>query len=302
MATEALTCPQCGAAAPADARDTRPPTCRYCGARVRFAPAAARTGGRPPRQGPPVVPVLIGAAVFVGLAFGIAGVFIARTEGAPPDPAGAHRAPSQPVRVSQPAPPEPEPVAPPTATFALHHTMVSVGTNLHVLGVVQNTSAVAVRSPDVHVILTDAAGADVHADHGYAAIDILQPGERSPVDVLIQDAPPHEGLRTEVTVRAATWQPTPAPGLVVTPLAPVEAGRIWRFSGAVRNDGPDPARFVKVRITGWDDQDKLVGIAETYAAGEEGLPAGATARYATSRGMWAARPARFEVEVGGRAP
>lgn len=298
MPTEALTCPQCGAAAPAGAPDTGLHDCGYCGARVRFTSGTrAPHGPRTPR-GAPAVPLLLGAVLFIGLAFGIAAFFI-RAQDPAPDAPGAHHAPASVVVVSQPAP---DPAPPPTATFDLHHSVVSVGTNLHVLGLVTNTSAVAVRSPEVHVILTDAAGTDLHADHGYATIDILQPGQTSPIDILIRDAPAHEGMRTEVTVREATWQPTPAGGLVVAPLPPTEDGRTWRFSGEVRNEGEGPAQFVKVRITGWDGEDKLVGIVETYAAGKEALPAGASARYAASRGTWAARPARFEVEVGGRVP
>jgi hypothetical protein len=298
MATEALTCPQCGAAAPTDTRDTGLHDCGYCGARVRFTEPAQPPAPARPQSGPPVVPLLIGTMVFIGIAFGIAGAFIARQE-APPADLGTHHAPAESVVVSQPAP---EPAAPPTADFEMHHSLVSVGTNLHVLGMVTNTSEVAVRSPEVHVILLDATGADVHADHGYAKHGFLQPGERSPVDVLIQDAPPHEGMRTEVTVREAKWEPTAAEGLIITPLPPTENRGNWRFAGEVRNDGQQAAQFVKVRITGWDEQDKLVGIVETYAAGKEGMPAGASARYATSHSLWAARPHRFEVEVGGRVP
>jgi hypothetical protein len=257
-----------------------------------------------------VVPIVLGALLFIGLAFGIAAAFIVRTTDEAPAPRGdvgaspaagapAAQAPVVSTPVVQEAPPPPPP---PTATFSLHHTAVSVGTNLHVYGVVTNTSEVAVRAPEVHVILTDEQGEDVHADHGYAALDFLEPGQSSPIDVLVDDAPPHAGLRTEVTVRAADWRPTLAAGLVVAPLPPTQQRSSWRFAGEVRNEGDTAAQFVKVRITGWDADDKLVGIAQTYAAGKEGLPAGGSARYSTSHSLWAAPPARFEVEVAGRVP
>ena len=297
MPIEAITCPQCGGADPSDADAHGVHRCDYCGVRYRLVGGAPeRVRAAAPRPGLRSVRVVVPAVLSI-VALVAAAIFTGRVEDAPaPAPSGAAPTPTpSPVSRDAPAP------VPLTATFEQHSVAPSAGESFYVLGVVTNTSSAPIGKVELHVILLDASGEEVFADHGYGADDLLAPGQSGPLAALVSDPPPHASFRTEVEVRAPTFVPQTAPNLTLKVLDPApEYSSSWRFSGSVTNDGAAPARFVEVRVTGWDAQDRLVGVTHTYATGKEPLAPGATARYATSHSIWADTPTRFETTVTGR--
>jgi hypothetical protein len=310
MPTEAITCPQCGGTDPSSPDAQGIHRCAYCGTRYRLKAGRAveeRTAAGGDRR---VVLALAGLGLLVGLGgAALAAAFIVRQE-APPPPAatgpaldldlgrGATPAPDAHADVAAPAA-----KPPPTATFELHHTAKSVGDSFYVLGVITNTSPYPIGKPELHVILYDADGDEVGADNGFAEDDVVGPGDRTLIAALVSDAPPHDHFDTRLELREPLWRPTWAAGLEVAALPPTETRYGgWEFAGKVTNTGDQPAQFVQVHISGWDADDRLVGLASAYAAGKEALAPGGEARYKTSHSIWAARPVRFEVDVVGRVP
>lgn len=303
MPTEALTCPQCGGADPSPADDHGVHQCAYCGVRYRVVAGAPTSLPGSPGAGLPHRPWAAAVALGVLVLIFAVAIWAARAFEEPPPgpqagalPATGSAAVDPEVPVDQPAPAE---VAP-SASFAQHSVASSVGTSFYVLGMVTNTSEAPIGKVEVHVVLLDADGREVFADHGYSADDVLAPGESCPIAVLVSDPPAYDRFETTVQARTPLFTPDPAPGLVVRPLEPTRDHASWRFAGSVENTGEAPARFVEVRVTGWDAEDRLVGLAHTYAAGSDALAPGATARYATSHPIWAGTPTRFETTVRGR--
>lgn len=315
MPTEAITCPQCGAADPSDADTHGVHRCVYCGARYRLK--AGHAVVEPPRPagptgGNPAAGIAAFGAVLVLVAFGMAGAYIVNMDEEPAKSTGidlddlttpragpgATAAPEAHAEVAAP-PEKPKP----TAEFALHHTATSSGDNFYVLGVITNTSSYPIGKPELHVILFDADGNEVGADNGYGEDDVVAPGGNTLISALVSDPPAHDHFETRLELREPMWTPTWAEGLEVAPIAPKETSYGgWEFAGKVTNTGDTPAQFVQVHISGWDADDKLVGLASSYAAGKEGLEPGGEARYKTSHSIWAGRPVRFEVDVVGRVP
>ncbi len=329
----ALNCPKCGASecSPPDANGLA--VCSYCGAQIRVheasPPAASSASGPPPAPGGSGAGVIVAVAALV-----VAGAALAlfATGGAPatpqrplverpggwrldlsspPAPATSATPTSATVGETAPAPvaaraepvelraPPPKPA--PTGTFEQHSVArLSTGASFYLLGFVTNTSPYPVQRPRVHVVLLDEEGHEVGAEAGFAVGDVLGAGERSPAAILVSDPPTHAALRCEVELREATWAPEPAADLRLEPLPAQETRFGWSFSGAVTNDGDAPARFVQVLIAAYDDQDRLVGLTQCYAAAQEGLAPGRTGRYRASHSAFARRPARFEVTVRGR--
>src|SRR5690606_22994178 len=115
------------------------------------------------------------------------------------------------------------------------------------------------------------------------------------------DVPAHASARFEAAAGRPVYSPPRAEGLTVVPANPRGQKDSFgtRFNGKVRNHGSSPAQFIKVRVSGFDSADKLVGVGETYARGKEGLAPGHSAPWSLSVAFVAA-PERVEVAAHGR--
>jgi hypothetical protein len=310
---EILRCPACGAADRSPAGQDGAHTCAFCGVRygVRAGTAAviptARPGAAPARLG---AGLAVGAAVVLLFAGGVGAAFLSADPGSP----GAADAPVPPVPpvppipvlpsvvapvVSESAAPPAEPAA--SATFVEHGVRPGVNGAFWVLGVVTNTSPWPIESPRFDTVLLDAAGAEVGVDRSYGNGSPLAAGASEPVALLVADAPAHARYRTEVRPVRLRWSPEMADGLALSEFPPT-AGSYggWEASGSVRNGGTSPALFVHVVVAAWDAKGTLIGVANGYAAGQEGIPAEGVARYAIRVDTGKATPARFTTQVTGR--
>lgn len=304
---EILRCPACAGADTSVASAEGVHTCVFCGVRYRVSGGATVAAPAAPASKPPRA-VAVGAAMVGMIALvGVAAVTLTRRDPPPAAPvaaasaevataASAGSAASAATSTSTPPPPEPEP----SVTFTQHHTTPGVDGAFWVYGLAENTSPWPIDNPRFDLVFLDAAGGEVGVDQGYATGDAMAPGEVRPVKLLASKPPKHASFRVEGRPRKATWTPTKADGLVLTEF-PVTDGTLggWQLSGKVRNGGAAPARFVRVSVAAWDAQERLVGVEDTYAAGEEGLAAGAEARYTVTLRA-SERPARFTTTVDGR--
>lgn len=201
------------------------------------------------------------------------------------------------------------PLAAPTAeatpglqvSFTLHRTEPSVTGSLRILGMVNNESSEVVNKPKVTAVFLNAEGEELATRDGYAIDDLLLPQQSGPVHFYATDVPDHASVRFEAAARRPLIQPNPAQGLTLVPEQPRGEGdpRRPRFSGQVLNGGTDAAQFVKVRISGFDSDGKLVGVTETYARGKEPLAPKGRVDWSTTASFTAA-PARVQVEVYGK--
>jgi hypothetical protein len=191
---------------------------------------------------------------------------------------------------------------PASASFQQHSRVPGYKASFYVLGFVTNTSPFAIDKPKITVILLDKSGNEVTTRVGFAEDDWLAPQAKSPVEVLIADPPAHDQLSFEVVARKADFTPEMASGLRLQVLEPphVTFGKSWALSGKVFNEGSKPARFVKVEVLAFDNDNRLIGLDTTYADGESLAP-GASARF-RAMPLYAEAPLRFEYSVSGRVP
>jgi hypothetical protein len=256
------------------------------------------TGGRGVR------PALVAAALVL---VGAVTFAVTRSSPHPPAPAaassvqGTAATPTTAVNVlsvSAPAPAPPERAA--TAKFTFHRVAPAYQSSFYVLGEVENTSPFAIAKPEIITVLLDEAGKEVGSDSGFATKDDLEPGEKSYVNAIISNPPRHAKLSFEVVARRSTFRMPRAENLRLLDgvMTRPYAGQ-YAFTGKVHNGGRQAARFLEVEVFAFDAQNKLLGVASSYAKTER-LEPGQTARYQVTAVGYPQEPARFETTVTGR--
>jgi len=239
-----------------------------------------------------VVVVLVGAGVTIGLR--------SESEDSAATPASSssraepsRTAPNRTATAEQPA----------TASFEFHTLEPGYRSSFYALGIVTNTSTFTIDKPKVTAVLFNAQGDEVGTSSGYGARNKLEPGQRSPVKILIKDPPDHDSIRYETVARRSTWTPDLVAGLRVEASEPKPASfgnHRWEVSGKVHNDGAQRAKFVNIEIQALDADGKLIGLGSSYADGEV-LEPNSDARWSTSVTA-AGSVDRFEYAVTGRLP
>ena len=304
MVAQLIPCPACGAAdtSAADARGLH--VCVYCGARYKLGRGGLKASEGTPRAGLAAVIIGLGG---LGIAGGLAAWFLMADRPppeeslpgvlapAPVSPVAPVEAPPSkappvpvvpPVAEVPPTPPLPVVVdvpdeAPASATFE-EHSRRRAGGAIWVYGYVTNTSSFTIGKVKVSALLLDAAGEEVGADFSYSEWDGVAAGERSPITILINNPPKHERIEFIAYADKPSYLPAMAEGLEVEAKDPRRDKWMgWKTAGKVHNRGETPARFVRIDILGYDDDDKLIDIHSTYADAEI-LPPGASARFDAS--------------------
>lgn len=305
---EILSCPACGAAdsSVADAEGVH--TCTFCDVRYRHQeglPKVAKTLTQKPFMAARIG--IVASLLLLGVS---AGLVAARNASTSPTTTASVEPPKNTIASTRPSE-EPAPVEAPTstslppaeasATFAFHRT-VTVGNSgsAWVLGIVTNTSPYAIEAPRFDIVFLDGSGRELGSSRAYDSGGSLPPAEARPVALVAKLPSGYTSLRVEVSPKKAQWVPEAATGLELTEFPVAEnALRGWQLTGKVHNGGSAPARFVRVSIAAWDAAGTLLAVNYGFAAGEEGIEAGADGRYsiAVSSGE---RPVRFTTRVVGQ--
>ena len=168
-----------------------------------------------------------------------------------------------------------------TANFEAHNRRRSGGA-LWIYGYVTNTSPFPLGKVKVTAVLHDAEGGEVAQDSGFSEWDILQPNERSPITLLVSDPPAHESITFETHADKPFYLPGQVEGLELEVSDPRKDSFLgYKATGKVHNRGETPARFVRIDGLGFDEDDKLLGMAFSYADAEL-LQPGKSARFELS--------------------
>ncbi len=307
MATQLVRCPQCGAV-PHGAPDPHGTyVCSYCHARFQVKPAALPAVPRhvsapaAPGSGAGLgIALFFAGLILVVVALGVTALVVQRQRKHEAAPSPTFTVTNVPALSGVPLigpHGEDEPKA--TATFELHGRKSGYQSSFYVLGMVKNTSPFAIDKPKVAVVLRDKAGKELTSRDGYAERDVLEPGESSPIKVLVSDPPPHQELSFEVVARRSLYQPGKVEGLKVEQEGPPRQNfGTWEIAGKVLHEGNVPARFVKVECLIRNKAGKLIGIESTYADGER-LDPKDSARFRVSA-LLDEKPEKIELSVSAR--
>lgn len=320
MSTSVIRCPGCGAADTSTAGPGGVHTCVYCGVRYQVNQGTPRTivaagGAATPSSSRAL---LIGVLALIGVVVAAAMVLVTRPAESPPPRASSAVGPSTSrtkeailpaTPRSLPAPaenktvsvaPPAEETAPATAEFTLESTR-RAGDALWIYGFFHNTSPFTLGKTKITAVFYDKDGKEVATDSGFTEDDVIAADARVPAVLLASDAPAtYDRVAFEVHAERPSYLPTELSGLDLEADPPRKDGFLgWKFAGKVHNKSGQPARFVKVGVVAFDEDDKFAGHAYTYVSGDV-LAADASGRFDGSLLDSKTSFKRFEFRVSGR--
>ncbi len=186
----------------------------------------------------------------------------------PPKPVVDHPDQDQPAAEGEPAA-ELEPL----------NVVETVTKNGYALGFLENTGPVPIEKPRVDLTFYDEAGRSLGTAFGYATFDLVEPGERTPIKVLLKPYP-HRWVRYDqkLTVRAPYVKTKRLAKLEVVDqsLSKRPYGTSMEALVKVRNADAAPVKFIEATVVLYDGQAKPIEISSGYvkpkplAPGEEG--------------------------------
>jgi hypothetical protein len=168
--------------------------------------------------------------------------------------------------------------------------------NIYFVGMYVNTGETPVY-PRAEIALYDAAGKKVAVARGYGIRGSLDPGERTPIQVLVTAAPAYASLKTigEAEVPSYTQE---RPKLSLSGLAmkrPESRIDRYRVTGAVKNSGGKNARYVQLAVVVFDAAGAIIGYGSNFI-GQTLLPAGDESPFNVEIHLMKGEPARYLVE------
>lgn len=307
MNATVIRCPGCGAADTSTATPAGVHTCVYCGVRYQFTGGTPHTVA-PTREAPtsargPRLAVAGGLAVAVAI-----GALLILRSAPPPGPgqrSGGHgaadlrAAPANNPVVSHAAPAEE--TAPATGEFSLETTHTSGRNALWIYGYFHNTSPFTLGKTKITAVFYDKDGKEIGQDSGYTEDDVIAADARVPAVLLASDAPAgYDRIAFEVSAQRPSYLPAEVEGLEIEVDPPRRHEFLgWNYAGKVHNKSGQAAKFVKVRVLAFDQNDKFAGHAYTYASADA-LADGATARFDGTMLGSDADFKRFEFRVSGQ--
>ncbi len=145
----------------------------------------------------------------------------------------------------------------------LHFSETSIG-GLWVLGEALNTSGQALEQVRIGVTLLDESGAPILESGSLAALDLLDPDERTPFALLIEDAPERfDGYRAHTLSAVPAYVGSYYRDLSVDELeVDPERYASYTVSGKVFNIGPEEAVEVRVVLTAYDPLGRVVAVRQ----------------------------------------
>ena len=146
----------------------------------------------------------------------------------------------------------------------------SIG-NMYFLAMCRNTGKVAINRPEITIRLLSEKNEKIASGKGYAFIDRLNPGEITPVYILVTNCPPYSKYETDFTPELPFVIP---PGGVFSKkfsgefsdvsMSQTYSNNNHKIRGKIKNISEYDAKYVQVAAILYDKNDKPVGYGSTY--------------------------------------
>lgn len=134
-----------------------------------------------------------------------------------------------------------------------------------VIGVVENTGSSPVQYVEVISSFYDSADGFIGSGTGYAALEVLLPGEASPFTVMGVNVE-GELASYDATTQWMSATTTPPRPLTITSSRLQENVIGYSVVGQIRNDGDTPLQYVEILATGYGQAGELAAIGTGYAS------------------------------------
>jgi len=146
----------------------------------------------------------------------------------------------------------------------------SIG-NTYFLVMYKNSGEVAINRPEVTIRLLSANDVKIASGKGYAFIDRLNPGEITPVYILITNCPAYKKYETDfipelpfIILQGGIFTKKFSGEFIDTSLAQTDSYNNHKITGKIKNISGYDARYVQVAVILYDKNDKAIGYGSTY--------------------------------------
>jgi len=146
----------------------------------------------------------------------------------------------------------------------------SIG-NVYFLAMCRNTGKVAINRPEVTLRLISEKGEKIASGKGYAFMDRLNPGEITPVYILVTNCPQYQKYETDFTPELPFI--IPEGGIVSkrfngefidVSLKQSDSYNNHKIRGKIKNISKYNAKYVQAAVILYNKNDKAVGYGSTY--------------------------------------
>ncbi|GAB4475146.1 MAG: hypothetical protein Kow00124_15860 [Anaerolineae bacterium] len=190
-----------------------------------------------------------------------------------------------------------------TIGFSGLNAWLNASGGYEIAGQIANNSPGALEFARVTVQFFDSEGRMIADRDDFVPSDLILPGEYVPFSIVFPDGLPAGAVRYDISASAryADFNLRTFYGpenLAVTSAAEFAESGLLVISGQVRNEGTQTAELVKVIVTVFDDQQRVVGTATTLVD-RQTLAPGETSPYAVSFVELGGTPATFQVSAQG---
>ncbi|MGF1505373.1 MAG: FxLYD domain-containing protein [Anaerolineae bacterium] len=180
---------------------------------------------------------------------------------------------------------------------------VGRSSTFEIVGQVQNNANAPLEFVRITAQLYDERGSLLVEQDEFVSSDLVQPGERAPFALSFPDGLPQGTVRYDLLASAryadftsqSFYGPT---NFAVSSEAAFDDSGLLVVSGQVRNEGSAPARLVKVIVTSFDDEGRVVGT-ETTLVDRQQLAQGEVTDYTVTFVALGGNPNTFLVTAQG---
>ncbi len=171
--------------------------------------------------------------------------------------------------------PSPAPVAVAKGDILGSGSYIDSSEVLHTVGEVENTGSVNLQYIEIIATFYDASNTVVDTKFSYAYVNILEPGQKSPFDVMESSKVTSIGS-TRLQVAYQETADEPYHGLrTISSSSYIDSMGVYHVAGEVQNNGSVDEGSVEIIGTFYDAYGQVVGAGFTYAE-PSAVPAGLT--------------------------
>lgn len=141
----------------------------------------------------------------------------------------------------------------------------------HVVGEVKNTNSQNLEEAEVKVTFFDEEGTPVIDGRSFVYIDVLQPEQKAPFEIIFHSSPSVANYKLEANYQITNRQPYKDIEIEESSLQPADGG-YYSIVGEIRNTGDKAMDTVYIVATLYDVSKKVVGASWTFSEKESIKP------------------------------
>jgi len=146
----------------------------------------------------------------------------------------------------------------------------SIG-NVYFLAMCRNTGKVSLNRPEITIRLLSSTNEKVGSGKGYSFVDKLNPGEITPVYILVTNCPEYQKYEIDFTPElpyiipeGGVFSKKFTGEFTEVSMKQTDSSNNHKIRGKIKNNSQYDAKFVQVAAILYDENDKAIGYGSTY--------------------------------------